>query len=308
MTESFWAMEKSKIATSQENQDLADTYGIIDFGKRLEFVTRLGPLDKQEEIVVRAFLNHHYGANIMQSSRWLLKRVAISFLLRHKETKKIVAFVACLEVPVITLPSVRTEKVLLATMLCVATQLRTTGLVKKFLAASIQSTLQHGYKTRMFTTTETLGIDAAAKCTRYTFGPTSSDWPKTIKTARSLEDVYKNIPTTLSHCIGWHYIIKQQHLDVAAVCAKLEDGKLWALALLLRQNSNEYQILSFHTDFPDDPLVLPWLATHLKSTILYDQNDNAKNKINVEKGDFTTTYNVYLHNMSADGDWNVPMV
>lgn len=303
MKESFWATEDGKVVLPAH--ELAETYGSIDFGERLEFVTATGTIPLKEEVDIRAFLNEHYDADIMHSARWLLKRVVIRFTLRHRQSRKIVAFVACLEVPIITLPSEATQKVLLATMLCITRPLRNTGLVKKFLAASIQATLCHGYSTRIFTTTAHLGMGAAATCTRYSVypeSPKSAIWPE-LAVTRSLKDVFTNVPP-IPYSISWQHIVNPRSLDLAFLCAKTENQSVWAATILLRQNSNEYQILLLHTDYPEDPLVLPWIATQLRSMVLYDGPG-----VNIDKAQYVTDYKVYLHNMdSQNGTWKVPMV
>ena len=294
----MWSGERSK--RGLESDALARTYGAVEFGEHLRYD---GACHTDREAVMQ-FLLAHYDGHARAMIEWLLDRATIQTALRSAKTGAVVAFMAGVPLPVRT--AGYTGTALLGTLLCVLPALRSTGLVRKFLAANMKLSAEQGYAVRCSTATTPIALPPVCTPARHVCWP--GEWRVAerllkaaaigpVSTARvaALRTLAEHAPVS---GVDWARVDWPEHPALTYWSGAGPKGRV--AAVLLDVNDASAQVLGAAATDPAllRPLLV-WVASRRRRAIVVEAThpSTLHSSMGWAKPDeVNPRYHVYFHN------------
>ena len=310
----MWSREAHKVGLSRD--ELVESYSEVEFGDRLRYV----PDRKNDREEVVAFLLQNYDSHAEDLIRWLLDSSTVQAALRSTKTNAIIAFQTGVPLPLRT--AEHTGNTLFCTPLCVIPALRSTGLVRKFLAANIKLSAERRYTVRCSTATTAIALNAVCSPKRYICWPEDRKLAKSVLRAAGLEPVStarrKAMAILSTHAprsgIDWSMVRLQDHPSVTYISTHKELGLDCAAAVLLSVNAASAQVLGSAATDPTllRPLLV-WAATYFRKAIVIDATHPSSLHSDItewcKQDETNPQYHVYFHNVDvAPQECAIPML
>ena len=289
--DSFWKQQLEQGFRTID--ELVDDGSDVNFGPRLRLLTD----DPDDEAAV-TFLLKEYDSEAEDFIRWLLSRACTrARLVSATDSSRTMAFFCGVNLPV-RVPGFQGDA-LLGTLLCVATCLRGTGLVRKMLAASVALSARHGYLVRVSTTPASLALQPCATISRYTFGPGEADRKSGDSLTGRITYSPRQVVQYLSrkqimYGIDWTRFNACRHPSLQGIMRKGVGA-----ALLVQVNSVSHQVIGFYVE--DQHKIwafLCWIVFHLGTTLILDAWDPEIRRLatRFRAATIVPKYHIFFHN------------
>lgn len=310
----MWAGEATKAGLDRD--ELARSYGDVQFGDSLRYV----PDCSEDRDEVRAFLLEHYDPNACDMIQWVLDSSQMQTALRSARTNKLVAYMAGIGLPVRTAEF--EGKVLLGTLLCVLPALRSTGLVRKFLAANMRLSAERRYAVRCSTATTAIALNPVCVPQRYVCWPGERHAAKGVLRAASLLPVSTARRKAMAVLRGlaprsgirWSQMALPDHPSVTYVSSHTKTASGSVAAVLLSVNAASSQVLGAAASDPAllRPLLV-WAASYFRKAVVIDATHPGSLHRDVAEwctpDEVNPRYHVYFHNVAiAPQECGIPML
>jgi hypothetical protein len=276
--------------------------GIDELCTDVKFSDQLLPCKECDKDEAIEFLLVNYDPQGRKIFSWLLNQSNRRFCLRARNSNAIVAF-ACGIPLYVRLPDFE-GYISFATLFCITKALRNTGLVKQFLQ---WSKLYY----QMSTSTTLFAFEPVCTITRFLQRPNRLD-KKTYQsfmreTLGGPVTISKNKQDTLPYVskefgVDWTKTALDEPVQTLAL---MVHGEPVFAALVIDLNENIKQVIGYNGSSKHMGLCWAWLATYLKSIIVFDAWLMPDDVSKAEQTDKNNKYYVYVYNMQVDARQNL---